>query len=56
MLNLIAGVATAKLHYTVDGSLPTASSPLATGPIAISATTLVRVISVNSGLSSGVFN
>jgi CotH kinase protein/Fn3 associated len=56
MLKLLAGVETAKLHYTLDGSLPTASSPVALGPIAISATTLVRVIAVNAGLSSAVFN
>lgn len=32
----------ARIRYTTDGSRPTASSPLYTGPIPISATTLVR--------------
>ncbi len=56
MLNLTAGDAGAVLHYTVDGSLPTASSPQASGPIAISATTVVRVLAVRDGISSPVEN
>jgi hypothetical protein len=56
MLKLTAGEAGAKLHYTLDGSVPSASSPEVTGPIAIGATTLVRVIAERNGTSSPVFN
>jgi CotH kinase protein/Chitobiase/beta-hexosaminidase C-terminal domain len=56
MLKLTAGDADAVLRYTIDGSLPTTSSPAASGPIMISTTTLVRVISVKGGATSPVFN
>jgi hypothetical protein len=56
MLKLTAGATGAKLHYTLDGSLPSAASPEATAPLAISATTLVRAIAVRDGISSPVFN
>ncbi|HKP63724.1 MAG TPA: CotH kinase family protein [Polyangiales bacterium] len=55
-LKLTAGDADAVLHYTIDGSLPSASSPAVSGPITISTTTLVRVISVKAGAMSPVFN
>jgi hypothetical protein len=46
-------LAGAALHYTTDGSVPTASSPLYTGPIAASArgsaTVVIRAIATESG-------
>src|SRR4051812_6307901 len=55
-LTLGAGEPDAVLHYTVDGSLPSESSPAVSGPIMISTTTLVRVISVKAGAAGPVFN
>lgn len=40
--------ATATLHYTTDGSQPTAGSAVYGAPIAVSATTVVRVIGISS--------
>ena len=56
MLTLTAGDKDAVLHYTLDGSVPTASSPTVSGPLSIAVTTLVRVIAVENGASSPVFN
>src|SRR4051794_721934 len=56
MLTLSAGEAGAKVHFTVDGSLPTASSPEVAGPIALTQTTLVRAIAVRDGISTPVFD
>jgi hypothetical protein len=41
----------AAIHYTTDGSTPTASSPLYSGPITVSATTTVKAIGTKSGLT-----
>ncbi|MDF1563453.1 MAG: chitobiase/beta-hexosaminidase C-terminal domain-containing protein [Deltaproteobacteria bacterium] len=42
-------------HYTTDGSLPTTSSPVATGPIAIPSTATLRFFSVDPvGNAEGV--
>lgn len=43
--------ASATLHYTTDGSQPTAASTVYSGPISITATTVVRVIGISSNPS-----
>lgn len=40
--------ATATIHYTTDGSRPDAASPVYSGPINITATTVVRAIGISS--------
>jgi outer membrane protein OmpA-like peptidoglycan-associated protein len=40
----------AKIHYTTDGSLPTAASPVYAGPIPVSGDTAIRAIAVAPGL------
>jgi hypothetical protein len=42
-----AGSGCAATHYSVDGTEPTAASPVATAPIAIGATTTIRFFSVD---------
>ena len=37
------------IHYTTDGSVPTASSPLYTEPLTLSATTVIRAVSLPEG-------
>jgi hypothetical protein len=44
----------AAIHYTLDGSPPTASSTLYTGPITLNATTTINAIAVASGFSNSV--
>ena len=39
----------AAIHYTTDGSEPTASSPLYTAPLNLTATTAVRAVAVEDG-------
>lgn len=43
----------AEIRYTLDGSLPTAASPLYTAPIPLSATTLVKARSFQAGRAPG---
>ena len=39
----------AAIHYTTDGSVPTASSALYTGPVTVSANQTIKAIAVASG-------
>ncbi|HEX4387014.1 MAG TPA: fibronectin type III domain-containing protein [Steroidobacteraceae bacterium] len=45
----IAAPAGATIYYTLDGSLPTLSSAVYTGPLSIAATTTVNAMAVQSG-------
>ena len=46
----------AEVHYTVDGSTPTASSPLYSAPFTLNATTTVKAIAIKKGATSSVAN
>ena len=48
----ITGPAGAEIHYTTDGYMPSASSPLYTEPFTITGTTNVRAIAIKDGVSS----
>ena len=48
----ITGPAGAEIHYTTDGYMPKASSPLYTEPFTITGTTNVRAIAIKDGVSS----
>ncbi len=39
-----------EIHYTTDGSLPSAASPLYTGPLMLTETTVLRSVCVNEGM------
>jgi acetyl esterase/lipase len=54
-VSVVAPSPAIKVHYTTDGSTPTAASPLFTGPLKLSATTTLKAISVRQGIAaSGV--
>ncbi|WP_199439736.1 chitobiase/beta-hexosaminidase C-terminal domain-containing protein [Umezawaea beigongshangensis] len=48
-VTLSTATAGATIRYTLDGSTPTASSALYSGPITVSATTTVRAVALKSG-------
>ena len=50
----MSGPAGAEIHYTTDGSQPTAQSPLYSGPLTLTETTTVKAIAIKDGVSSSV--
>lgn len=48
-VTLSSNYAGAEIHYTLDGSTPTAASPLYSSPLLISKTTMLQAIAVASG-------
>ena len=50
----MSGPAGAEIHYTTDGSQPTAQSTLYTAPITLSETTVVKAIAIKDGKNSSV--
>lgn len=42
----------ATIRYTTDGSAPTTSSPIYTGPISVTATTTIRAMATKSGMGN----
>ncbi len=51
-LTITTKTAGAEIHYTTDGSKPTADSPLYTAPIAITGKMTVKAIAVKAGMDS----
>jgi outer membrane protein OmpA-like peptidoglycan-associated protein len=49
-VTLASATPSAKIHYTTDGSVPTAASPVYTGPIPVSGDTAIRAVAVAPGL------
>ncbi|HWQ55153.1 MAG TPA: chitobiase/beta-hexosaminidase C-terminal domain-containing protein [Bryobacteraceae bacterium] len=41
----------AEIHYTTDGSTPTSSSPLYTGPVSVQSTATIKAIGYKSGMT-----
>ena len=50
----MTGPTGSEIHYTLDGTVPTAESTLYEGPITLSETTTVKAIAVKDGVSSSV--
>ena len=54
-VSLKPGVATDVIHYTTDGTMPTASSPVYTRPLVPDKTSVVQAVSVpQGGLTGGI--
>ena len=51
-VSINCATAGATIYYTTDGTTPATSSILYTGPFAISATTLIKVIAVKNGMAN----
>jgi len=49
-VTLICATPGATIHFTTDGSTPTTASPVYTAPLAITATTTMRVLAVKTGM------
>ena len=50
----ITGPSGSEIHYTVDGSTPTAESPVYSEPLTLTETTTVKAIAIKDGQSSAV--
>ena len=50
----MTGPTGSEIHYTLDGTMPTAESTLYEGPITLSDTTTVKAIAIKDGVSSTV--
>ena len=50
----MTGPTGSEIHYTLDGSTPTAESTLYEGPITLSETTVVKAVAIKDGVSSAV--
>lgn len=50
----MTGPTGSEIHYTLDGSTPTAESPVYTEPITLSETTVVKAVAIKDGVSSAV--
>lgn len=55
VVTLTPGKSGAVIRYTTDGSVPTTSSTLYTGPIDINKTTTIRAVTVTDGVAGPVF-
>ncbi|MGC3996130.1 MAG: fibronectin type III domain-containing protein [Anaeromyxobacter sp.] len=52
-VQILSGTSGASVYYTTDGTTPTTSSTLYTGPVTVSASSLLRAIAVSGSVSSG---
>jgi hypothetical protein len=50
-LTMLSATPGATLHFTIDGSAPTATSPIYGGPIELSATTTVKALALKTGMT-----
>ncbi|MFJ5714125.1 endonuclease [Neobacillus sp. NPDC093127] len=51
-VSLTTGTTGAAIHYTVDGSTPTAASPLYSQPIVINKATTIKAVAVKAGMTN----
>lgn len=51
---MTCATAAAEIHYTTDGTTPTAASPLYTAPITLTIATTVKAIGIKSGLANSL--
>ena len=51
-VTIFRSTAGATIHYTTDGSTPTASSPVYVGPIAVAASTTIQAIATATGMTN----
>ncbi|WP_052476235.1 5'-nucleotidase C-terminal domain-containing protein [Cohnella kolymensis] len=54
-VTLTSPTAGAAIHYTVDGTTPTADSPLYTQPITVNENMTIKAVAVNDGVTSEVY-
>ena len=50
----MTGPTGSEIHYTLDGSTPTAESPVYSEPLTLTETTVVKAIAIKDGVSSSV--